>query len=127
MVVPFQVEDQVALALGQKASRPIDLVHLARQSLGDPGIEEEILRMFDQMVGVYMGRIREAAQVGDVTMNLHSLKGAAAGVGAASIAALAADAEGELSAEGRLGAERVADLSHAVEEVRVFIAELLDE
>lgn len=127
MVVPFRVVDQVALALGQKPTRPIDLVHLARQSLGDPGIEEEILRMFDQMAGVYMGRVREAAQVGDVSLNLHALKGAAAGVGAGSIAALAEAAEGELSAEGRLGAERVADLSHAVEEARVFIAELLDE
>lgn len=127
MVVPVRVLDQGFSGDEQKPKRPIDLVHLARQSLGDPGLEEEILRMFDQMVGIYMGRVREAAQVGDVAPNLHALKGAAAGVGALSIAALTEEAESELNVEGRLGAERIADLSHAVEEVRAFIAELLDE
>lgn len=127
MVVPVRVVNQDAGDGGLRAKRPIDLVHLARQSLGDPGLEEEILRMFDQMVGVYMGRIRQATQAGDVCPNLHALKGAAAGVGAVSISALAEEAELELSAQGRLGPERVADLSHAVEEVRTFIAELLDE
>lgn len=107
--------------------RPIDLVHLAKQSLGDPGLEEEILRMFDQIAGTYMGRVREDAQVGDVSFNLHALKGAASGVGATSVVALAQAAEAELTPEGHLGAERVADLGHAVEEVRSFIADLLGD
>lgn len=127
MVQPVRVLDQGQGDAGTRANRPIDLVHLARQSLGDPGLEEEILRMFDQMVGIYMSRVREAASVGNVAGNLHALKGAAAGVGAVSIASLAELAEGEMSGDGRLGAERVADLSHAVEEVRAFIADLLGE
>ncbi len=127
MVQPVRVLDQGQTDVKNRQSRPIDLVHLARQSLGDPGLEEEILRMFDQMVGIYMARVREAAQVGNVSGNLHALKGAAAGVGAVSIASLAELAEGEMSSDGRLGAERVADLSHAVEEVRTFIADLLGD
>jgi len=107
--------------------RPINLVHLAKQSLGDPGLEEEILRMFDQLVETYMSRVRTQAPVGDASFNLHALKGAAGGIGADTLARLAETAEGELTPEGKLGAERVADLSHAVEEVRTFIAEILNE
>ncbi len=109
------------------AHRPIDMVHLSRQSLGDPGIEEEILRMFDQMAGAYVSRLRGAVNSGDILLHLHSLKGASAGVGAFSIAALAAEAEKECSAMGKLSVERLADITIAVEEVRVFIAELLDD
>lgn len=127
MVALAQVQNQPLGDSERKAQRPIDLVHLARQSLGDPGLEEEILRMFEQIVSTYMARVREGAQVEDVSFSLHALRGAAGGVGATSIAALATEAEAELTPEGHLGAERVADLGLAVEEVRTFIAELLDE
>lgn len=107
--------------------RPIDLVHLSRQSLGDAGLEEEILRTFDQLVETYMRRIREAIKSETVLFNLHCLKGAAAGVGANSIAALARSAEEEAAREGRISGERLADLGMAAEEVRTFIATLLED
>ncbi len=110
-----------------RAQRPIDLVHLSRQSLGDPGLEEEILRMFDQLAGVYMSRLRAAVTRDDILLNLHSLKGASAGVGATGISGLAAEAESECRKSGKVSGERLADIGMAVEEVRTFISELLED
>ena len=116
------------LALGAPiASRPIDLVHLSRQSLGDPGLESEILHMFDQMVQTYMSRIRGSIDTSVVLFNLHSIKGAAAGVGATNVALLARAAEKEIQTNGVLCHESLADLRMGVEEVHHFIAELLGE
>jgi len=107
--------------------RPIDMVHLSRQSLGDPGLEEEILRMFDQLAGAYVSRLRAAVKREEILLNLHSLKGASAGVGARGISVLAAEAENECRAEGKLSGERLADIGMAVEEVRAFISEILQD
>jgi len=109
------------------SNRPIDLVHLSRQSLGDPGLEAEILRMFDQMILNHLSTIRKSADVEMTLINLHALKGAAAGVGANNIAILAKAAEMETKLAGKLSHECLADLRMAVEEVRHFIAELLED
>ena len=50
-VVGLNVEAETAL---QGASRPIDLVHLARQTLGDRSLEQEVLRLFLTQMEVYM-------------------------------------------------------------------------
>jgi len=111
----------------RSAARPIDLVHLSRQSLGDLGLEAEILRMFDQMVLTQMSKIRQSANVDEILVNLHALKGASAGVGANNIAILAKAAEMETKLAGKLSHECMADLRMAVEEARYFIAELLED
>lgn len=108
-------------------SRPIDLVHLSKQSLGDPGLEDEILHMYDQMVLTQMSRIRESLEVDDILFCLHSLKGSSAGVGANNVAALAKAAEDEMQANKVLSHECLADLRMGVEEVRYYIAELLGD
>ncbi len=108
-------------------SRPIDLVHLSKQSLGDPGLEDEILHMYDQMVLNQMSRIRESLDVDDILFCLHGLKGASAGVGANNVAALAKAAEDEMQTNKVLSHECLADLRMGVEEVRYYIAELLGE
>jgi len=105
--------------------RPIDLVHLAKQCLGDEHLEYEVLRLFDATVKTYFGRLEQAASYDDLAINLHSLKGAASGVGAWTIADLAKAAEVEMQAGRPLNAERIADLGVAVEEVSVFIGRML--
>ena len=50
-VVALKVEAETA---PQSASRPIDLVHLARQTLGDRSLEQEVLRLFLTQMDVYM-------------------------------------------------------------------------
>jgi HPt (histidine-containing phosphotransfer) domain-containing protein len=116
---------QVEPTLYMRSMRPVDLVHLAKQCLGDENLELEILRLFDTTVQTYFGRLELAANYDDLALNLHSIKGAASGVGAWTIADLAKGCETELQAGRPLTTERIADLGIAVEEVRSFIARML--
>jgi len=127
MAVPVKAGVSEVARPIRRERRPLDLVHLAKQSLGDPGLEEEILRMFDQMVQLYVQRVQgQAADGGDVLADLHALKGASMGVGAAGIVSTAEAAEAEARTSGRLSAETLLDISVRVEEVRQFIGELLN-
>lgn len=107
--------------------RPIDLGHLARQTLGDKGLEQEVLRLFDDTVRIYFGRVEHSTTVEDLVRNLHTLKGAAAGVGANAVAALAGAAAAGLKDGRPVDPEQIADLEVAVTECRAFIAELIDD
>ncbi|MEO9297531.1 Hpt domain-containing protein [Devosia alba] len=109
-----------------RAARPIDLVHLAKQCLGDEHLEYEILRMYDTTVSTYFARLQLATSYDDLALNLHSIKGSSNGVGAFSVAGLAKAAESELLAGRPLAPERLDDLGLAIEEVRGFIARMLD-
>jgi HPt (histidine-containing phosphotransfer) domain-containing protein len=103
------------------------MVHLSRQTLGDPGLEAEVLRLFDQMVRVYFGRLEAASGSEDQLRHLHTIKGAAAGIGAFGLAQLARTAEEDVRGGSGLTPERVADLGIAVQEVSGFITEMLPE
>ena len=117
--------EPVGVGTHKRAMRPIDLVHLAKQCLGDENLEYEILRLFDTTVKTYFGRLALAASYDDLALNLHSIKGAASGVGAWTIADLAKGCEAEMQAGRPLTSERIADLGIAIEEVRSFIARML--
>ena len=106
-------------------SRPIDLVYLARQTLGDPGLESEILMLYSEMAATYLKRVTDSSEPEDIAVGLHALKGASAGIGANAVAEQARSAEEEIRASGKIGGETLGDLAIAVEEVRVFISELL--
>ena len=103
--------------------RPIDLVHLARMTLGDRGLEREVLALFDRQATVMVSRLR-AASPGTVTTVAHTLKGSARGVGAWRVAAAAEAVELAASGEGDLGAA-ITRLTAVAEEARAVIAELL--
>ena len=109
----------------KRPMRPVDLVHLAKQCLGDENLELEILRLFDTTLGTYFARLRLATSFDDLAINLHSIKGASAGVGAWGVADLAGALEKDLRGGRPLAPERVEDLGMAVEEVRDFIARML--
>ncbi|VAW19797.1 hypothetical protein MNBD_ALPHA12-671 [hydrothermal vent metagenome] len=126
MVMLAKVSSSEAMHPVHNEQRPIDLVHLAKQSLGDPGLEEEILRMFDQVVQTYVRRVSKNIACEEVLADLHALKGAARGVGAFGIAAMAEAGEAEARKDGALSAETLSDIGIAVEEVRSFISQLLD-
>ena len=61
--------------------RPIDLVHLARMTLGDRSLEREVLQLFDRQSALLIARMRNAAPDGVATI-AHTLKGSARGIGA---------------------------------------------
>lgn len=115
-----------AAASGQNRG-PIDLDHLSRQTLGDRGLETEVLRLFDEMSHTYYHRLEESTTVADLLRNLHTLKGAAAGIGAFGLMELARVAETELRAGAAVNPEWIDDLSMAVEEVSAFIAERIED
>ncbi|QQR40248.1 Hpt domain-containing protein [Devosia rhizoryzae] len=109
----------------KRPMRPIDLVHLAKQCLGDENLELEVLRLFETTLKTYYERLTLATAFDDLAINLHSIKGAAAGVGAWAIADQAKAMEAEMRDGRPLRAERIADLGIAVEEVRDFISRML--
>ena len=122
-------QPSIAVAEGQPTSRaslerPIDLVHLARMTLGDRGLEREVLALFDRQATVLVSRLR-AASPGSVTSVAHTLKGSARGVGAWRVAVAAEAVEQAASGgEGDLAAA-IGRLAAVAEEARAVIAELL--
>jgi hypothetical protein len=100
-------------------------VHLAKQTLGDHGLECEVLRLFDTMAQRYFARVELSTTVDELRVHLRSLKGAATGVGAWSIADRAKLMEDELSAGLPVNPERIDDLHMAVQEASEFIGTLL--
>lgn len=124
MAQPAIVETVVA-DLPRRSQRPIDLVHLAKQCLGDENLELEILRLFDKTLATYFGRLKLATSFDELSTNLHAIKGASAGVGATGVAELAKAMEDELRATRPISPERIDDLGVAVEEVHGFIARML--
>lgn len=107
--------------------RVIDLVHLARQTLGDPGLEQEVLRIFAAASRSYCDGVRNAESSGVLKINLHSLKGASAGIGAFGLADIARTAEKELRETGTVCDEMRADIGFAVEETNTYISALLKD
>jgi HPt (histidine-containing phosphotransfer) domain-containing protein len=101
--------------------RPIDLVHLARMTLGERSLEREVLALFDRQATLLLARMRSAAPAGVVTL-AHTLKGSARGIGAWRVAR-AAEAL-EVAGEVETGAA-LDQLGGAIEETRAVIAELL--
>lgn len=73
--------------------RPIDLVHLARHTLGDPQLEREVLQLFASQAEIYLNRLKEAADSRAWREAAHTIKGAARGIGAWQVAELAEHAE----------------------------------
>lgn len=101
---------------------PVDLAFLAKQTLGDDALADEILRLFDTMAHTYMHRIAQSPSPEAMLPHLHTLKGAAAGIGAFDLREMVRVAEASIQAGKGLDHEAVADLSVAVEAVSAFIA-----
>lgn len=121
----------LAADAGQKApqpgrvQRPIDLDHLDAQTLGDPGLKDEVLRLYSDMSAVYLQRIEDSVSVEMLIEHLHTLKSAAAGIGAWAVRDLTRVAGDELRAGKPVNPERIQDIAVAVGECRAFIAGML--
>ena len=101
--------------------RPIDLVHLARATLGDRSLEREVLQLFDRQSALLIARLRDAGPDG-VAMIAHTMKGSARGIGAWRVARAAEAVELAGSTESGAALER---LAAATDEARAVIADLL--
>ena len=73
--------------------KPVDLVHLSNQTLGDRELECQVLEMFIGQAKTYLDAWQGAQIESERFRAAHSLKGAARGIGAWDLAELAALAE----------------------------------
>jgi hypothetical protein len=100
---------------------PIDFTHLFRMTLGDHGLEREVLALFDRQVHILIARMGEVDS-SCLAALAHTIKGSARGVGAWPVAR-AAEAVETASPAGLASA--VTALAAAAGEARAAIAELL--
>ncbi|MBB6178851.1 Hpt domain-containing protein [Pseudorhizobium flavum] len=105
-------------ALSPSQSRPIDLVHLARQTMGDKTLEVEILQIFARQARKAMLEM-SSGESSVIIAVAHRLKGAASSVGAFTVADLAMRIE-EKGAE----ATSMAKIATAIVETENFILKL---
>ncbi len=117
-------DSMTAQSLTAQCPAAIDRAHLSRMTLGDRGLEQEVLRLFDRQAALLIERMRhgDGPAVGALA---HTLKGSAAGIGASAVAHAAADAEhAALHAPAELS-RTIDRLAQAIDEARTLIAELL--
>ena len=110
------------------SSRPVDLVHLSRYTLGERELEREVLELFCSQSLIYIERLQSARSDKDWRDAAHSLKGSATAIGAWRAAAAAASAEAmssEASAEAR--ALRLGEIESSVREAESYIGVLLED
>ncbi len=98
--------------------RPVDLVHLARHTLGDRELEREILNLFIHQMAELSEKLK--LSIGEERRNLaHQLKGSARGIGAFQLADCAESIEDNPDKPAPLKA-----LAGRVREVREYIASI---
>jgi hypothetical protein len=102
--------------------RPIDLVHLARTTMGDRSLEREVLQLFDRQSTLLIARMQTASPATMGTL-AHTMKGSARGIGAWRVARAAEALECAGSADAVAAA--LAELAGACDEARALIADLL--
>jgi len=101
---------------------PIDLEHLRRMTLGDAGLEREVLAMFSAQTVSLIGAL--AALPPEAGALAHTLKGSARAIGAFAVADAAARLEAAMQ-KGDDPLPSLAGLKDAVTEARAAIDTIL--
>ena len=110
---------------GDVAPAPIDLVHLARQCLGDRALETELLGLFERQAHAIIDSLSQTPARIDLKARAdlaHTLKGSALAVGARRVADAAQAYE---NAAARNTDAQIAALQIAVDEARRAVESLL--
>jgi HPt (histidine-containing phosphotransfer) domain-containing protein len=115
--IAFEAPDNAGGACPAKG-RPIDLVHLARQTMGDKALELEVLQMFARHARESMKEL--AATEGEArAAAAHRLKGSAQSVGAVAVGKAAGALEDDPA-----DAAALAGVTAAVVDAENFILKL---
>lgn len=101
---------------------PIDTEHLRRMTLGDIGLENEVIAMFSAQAAGLIAALRSSSP--DMGTHAHTLKGSARAIGAFGVAEAAEDLEAAIRS-GANPAGALARLDSAVAQARVAIDALL--
>ena len=95
--------------------RPVDLVHLARQTLGDRALEREVLALFRVQARAIFAQLENVGEA-DLRHDLaHTLKGSARAVGAWKVAEAAETCENARDAAEPEWRDALSDLSARIE------------
>jgi HPt (histidine-containing phosphotransfer) domain-containing protein len=101
---------------------PIDIEHLGRMTLGDVGLEREVLAMFSAQAVRLVGAL--AALPPDAAALAHTLKGSARAIGAFQVAEAAEGLEAAIrNGDDACGA--LADLEQTIKQARTAIDAIL--
>lgn len=106
--------------------KPVDLVHLARYTLGSRSLEREVLALFQTQSIIYLNRLKQAMNEKSWHDAAHTIKGSAKGIGAWQVVASAEAAEcirGKIPAKKRKSV--VAALEDEIQEANSYISSLL--
>ena len=121
----FETHDQIST---QALNRPVDLVHLARYTLGNRSLEREVLSLFNTQSVLYLQRLKDAVADKDWKDAAHTIKGSARSIGAWQLARSAEIAETLSGAKRKSGAEVVlGELERLIGETNDYIQSLLGE
>jgi HPt (histidine-containing phosphotransfer) domain-containing protein len=101
---------------------PLDLEHLQRMTLGDAGLEREVLAMFSAQTARLI--VSLAALPADASALAHTLKGSARAIGAFAVAEAAARLEASIAVGGD-PSEALAGLEDAVAQARSAVEAIL--
>jgi HPt (histidine-containing phosphotransfer) domain-containing protein len=101
---------------------PIDFEHLSRMTLGDAGLEQEVLAMFVAQSATLVSQL--AAMPADASALAHTLKGSARAIGAFAVGDAAARLEAAI-ARGFDTSAALAELGETVAEARAAIEAVL--
>lgn len=102
----------------------VDMDHLARYTGGDSQLNAEILRLFDNQATELVGKLRgiiEARDAKSWKIAIHTLKGAARGIGAFGLGDAAAAAEPIDPADAKTAEAALQSLEGKTDQVRLFI------
>jgi len=123
-VSPVSLDDGSTRTSGA-VDRVIDLVHLARMTLGDRSLEREVLQLFDRQATMLVARARQGSRE-DIAAVAHTLKGSARGIGAGRVAGAAESVE--IAASSGRNSELLSAVDRlvaAADEARLVISDLL--
>jgi HPt (histidine-containing phosphotransfer) domain-containing protein len=101
---------------------PIDFGHLSRMTLGDAGLEHEVLAMFVAQSATLVSQL--ATMPADASALAHTLKGSARAIGAFAVGDAAAQLEAAIARGFDTSAE-LAELGETVAEARAAIEAIL--
>ena len=120
----FMPQTLLAEAATPSFERPIDLVHLARQTLGDRALEREVLELFVVQTRSVLARL-EAIRDEKSRLDLaHTIKGSARSVGAWRVASAAESCELAIDGPDEGWRTAFAALAASVREACMAIAEI---
>jgi HPt (histidine-containing phosphotransfer) domain-containing protein len=114
--------ESMSFPLPDDDAGPIDLDHLRRMTLGDAGLEREVLGMFARQACQLAATLATAPP--EASALVHTLKGSARAIGAMRVAEAAAGLEAAIR-DGEVPAQALGFLRDTVAEADAAIAALL--